>query len=123
MNVYYDRNQYTLTFQIESSSYQYHAIAAGSDNDNDPYKYGDVNGTKARVYWRNGYFRTSNNNNGTIYTGTVYTRDNWQDIKTITALYQQSIGDNFPIVGTNGVTYNSGERWDPQSNSSENAGQ
>ena len=37
-------------------------------------------------------------------------------VKTIDALYGQSIGDNFPIVGTNGRTYDQGERWDPQSN-------
>lgn len=114
LNVYYNRNEYTLHFQANDYTY---TVSTG-DNDNNPEKYGLVNGSMARVYWRNGAFRTSNNNNGTVYSGTVYTRSNsqsWHDIKTITALYQQSIGNNFPIVGTNGVTYNNGERWMPQS--------
>ena len=59
VNVYYNRTEYTLTFQI-----------------------------------RSGY--------------------NWTTIKTITALFEAPIGDNFPIVGTNGVTYNQGQRWMPQ---------
>ncbi len=65
LNVYYDRNEYTLSFQIKNGS-------------------------------------------------------SWTIIKTITALYQKNIGSNFPIVGTNGVTYNNGERWDPQSTSGSN---
>ena len=36
-------------------------------------------------------------------------------VKTITELYQHSISDYFPIVGTNGKTYNQGQRWEPQS--------
>lgn len=56
LNVYYDRNEWTLSFQIED--YVYTIVA--NDNDNNPEKYGDVNGQKARVYWRNGAFRTSN---------------------------------------------------------------
>ncbi len=47
------------------------------------------------------------------YTGTRYTLA-WVTVKTITALYGQPIGDNFPIVGTNGTTY-TGYSWDPQS--------
>ena len=39
----------------------------------------------------------------------------WTTIKTIRALYEQNISSNFPIVGTNGVTYNQGQRWEPQS--------
>ena len=57
VNVYYDRNNYTLTFQV-----------------------------------------CTNYNWGGNCT-------NWNTIKTITALYQQPIGGNFPIVGTNGTTY------------------
>ena len=60
VNVYYDRNEYTLTFQ-------------------------------------------------------KYQRYSWTTIKTITAKYQQNISSNFPIVGTDGRTYDQGERWDPQS--------
>ena len=115
VNVYINRNTYTLSFQI----YDYTYTVSTNDNDNNPAKYGDVNGQKARVYWNNGSFRTTNRSNGPVYTGTVYTRSNgqsWISIKDITALYEQNISNNFPIVGTNGVTYDQGERWKPQSN-------
>ncbi|MBQ6221575.1 MAG: InlB B-repeat-containing protein [Solobacterium sp.] len=115
VNVYINRNSYTLTFQI----YDYTYTVSTNDNDNNPAKYGDVNGQKARVYWRNGAFRTTDRNNGPIYNGTVYTRSNsqsWTAIKTITALYEQNISSYFPIVGDNGTTYNNGERWEPQAN-------
>ena len=59
VNVYYDRTEYTLTFQV---------------------------------------------NTGTFWP-------NWTAVKTITALYQQSIGDNFPIQG------HETSRWDPQNGS------
>ena len=62
VNVYYDRTEYSLTFQVQSG-------------------------------WQ------------------------WNTIKTITALYGQNIADNFPIVGSNGVTYNNGQRWMPQNSS------
>ncbi|MBR3346772.1 MAG: InlB B-repeat-containing protein, partial [Solobacterium sp.] len=62
LQVYYDRNEYALTFQIQR-----------------------------------GY--------------------NWTTIKTISAKYQQNISNQFPIVGDNGITYNNGERWDPQNSS------
>ena len=116
VNVYYDRREYTLQFQIQDYVY----TVSTNDNDNNPAKYGDVNGQKARIYWRNGAFRTSDNNNGTVYNGTVYTRSNyqsWQTIKSITAIYNHDISENFPIVGTNSITYNNGERWDPQNSS------
>jgi len=61
---------------------------------------------------------TSYSYNGEPYTGARFTRSDsysYHTIKTITALYQQDISSEFPIVGTNGVTYNNGERWDPQS--------
>ena len=57
--------------------------------------------------------------NGEDYDGARFVRSyhsGWTTVKEITALYEQSIADQFPIVGTNGVVYNSGERWDPQAN-------
>lgn len=113
VNVYYNRKAYHLYFQVEDYTY----TVSTNDNDNNPEKYGDVNGQKARVYWRNGAFRTRDNNNGTVYSGTVYTRSNnqsWQTIKDIYAIYEHDVSDQFPIVGTNGVTYGSGQRWKPQ---------
>lgn len=57
--------------------------------------------------------------NGNAYTGSRYTRVNTTNttIKTIYALYDHDISDNFPIVGTNGVTYDQGQRWSPQNSS------
>ncbi len=109
LNIYYGRNEYTLHFQAETTEYTYTPTTSYSGT-----QYGLVNGeyvqlTKYGTKWYYG---------NTRYTGTRYTRTSnygWHDIKTINALYQQSIGNNFPIVGTNGVTYNNGERWMPQS--------
>ena len=64
VNVYYDRNEYTLQFQICRS-----------------YGWSECN-----------------------------------TIKEIKALYQQNISSNFPIVWTNWITYDNGERWNPQTN-------
>ena len=53
----------------------------------------------------------------TEYTGIRYKQqpggNGWHDIKTIHALYGHHIFDDFPIVGSNGVTYNQGQRWMP----------
>lgn len=111
-NVYYGRNQHTLTFQ--SPVYT-------QTNANDGELYGIYNGQYVRIY-KNGnkWYRTRTENwlggysYSDRYNGNRYTISSWQNIKVITALYGQSIGGNFPIVGTNGVTYNNGERWDPQ---------
>lgn len=62
VNIYYDRNVHTLTFQVQSGN-------------------------------------------------------RWNTIKTIRDLYEDNISSNFPIVGTNGVTYDQGERWQPQNSS------
>ena len=105
VNVYYNRNQYTLTFQ----DHPYTVTTSGSGT-----QYALIDGQYVQLT------RSGNNNywyNGQRYNGTRYTQGNgWQTIKTITARYQQPIGGNFPIGGNNGATYNHGERWDPQSN-------
>ena len=60
------------------------------------------------------------------YTGTRYTRSNNQSngtntlVYSITALYEQNISDIFPIVGSNGRTYDNGERWEPINSSTYN---
>ncbi|WP_022773719.1 InlB B-repeat-containing protein [Butyrivibrio sp. AE2015] len=111
VNVYYDRNQHTLTFQVHGA----YVISEG-DNDNDPNKYGKIGDDFKRVYWNDGAFWLNRNWVGVAfighyeysnkYDGTVYTyNSSWATIKEITALYGQSIGKQFPIVGTNGVTY------------------
>ncbi len=121
VNVYYDRREYTLQFQINDYTY----TVSNNDNDNNPAKYGYVNGAKTLVYWNNGAFRTTNSSNGAIYEGIVYTRSNrtsWHTIKSITAVYQHDISSSFPVVETEveGFTYNNGERWSPQNSSTYN---
>ncbi|SCY75102.1 InlB B-repeat-containing protein, partial [Butyrivibrio sp. INlla14] len=116
VNVYYKRNEHTLTFQVDGVY-----IISEGDYDNNPEKYGVVNGQHVRVYWNDGSFwRTRTWSLGGYryshkYEGTVYTYSNgWTTIKEIKALYGQSISDQFPIVGTDGITYNAA-RWKPQS--------
>ena len=94
-----------------------------------------------RLYYRNNRWRTSNYNNGSTFTGTIYVQytgtryvytsspvlaeyegprftrqqtSGWQPIKTITALYGQVISDQFPIHGDDGRVYDQGERWKAQ---------
>ncbi len=116
VNVYIKRNTYTLTFQV----YDYTYTVSTNDYDNNPTKYGIVNGQRVELYWVDGSFWTADEYYYyDRYYGTVYTRSNkqsWTTVKTINALYEQNISDYFPIEGDNGITYNNGERWDPQDN-------
>lgn len=128
-NVYYGRNQHTLNFQIEGQGNNHYAIiSSASEGSSGTYYIPNGSGgyTQINLYWHDGtWYRGRNWVGGWLsghyeysnpYDGLVYTKSRWQDIRVITALYGQSIGDNFPIVGTNGVTYDQGQRWDPQSN-------
>jgi len=105
VNIYYDRNEYTLTFQ----DHPYTVTTSGSGT-----QYALIDGRYVQLtrYGNNNYWY-----NGQRYYGTRYTQGSgWTTVKEIKALYQQNISENFPIVGNNGATYNHGERWDPQSN-------
>ena len=115
LNVYYDRNQHTLQFQVEmQGDYVYTPTTSNYGT-----QYGLVNGEYIEIWNWFGDWYYGSLLNSTRYYGTRYTRSGggtrWTTIKEITALYGQSIGENFPIVGTNGRTYDHGERWDPQS--------
>ena len=83
LNLYYDRIEYNFKFYLYRNGtttqtvYEYTALSS-VDNDNNPEKYGFLNGEYVKVYWRNNAFRTSNNNNGTVYNGTVYIRSSVQ---------------------------------------------
>ncbi|MBR2555827.1 MAG: InlB B-repeat-containing protein, partial [Aeriscardovia sp.] len=113
VNIYYDRNEYTLTFQTEGYTYTPTTEDGGT-------QYGLVNGEYVQLtrhnngpWWNPNYYWTYGNNNR--YNGTRYTRSfGWQTIKTITGLYQQSIGDNFPITDHGA---DSEWRWEPQNSS------
>ena len=126
LNVYYNRNEYTLTFQAQEYTYTqsnsnqdgyYYIPLAGGGYEQVYLDHHNGNGGYWTIYYSDQY------SNGSVYSGLKYTRSNnatWTNVKTITALYGQPIGDNFPIVGTNGVTYDNGERWSPQSSSTYN---
>ena len=116
VNVYYDRNEYTLTFQIYDYTYT-------PTTSNEGTQYGLVDGEYIQLtrhnegsYWNPRYYWTYNDgwfDEGPRYTGTRYTRSrrqSWQTVETITALYGQNIREKFPIVGSNGVTY-TGASW------------
>ena len=119
INVYYDLNDYTLKFQV-TGNYHYEYTETTSNTGT---QFGYYNGGYVQLYYNNGiWYRTRTGggwggyNYSNPYNGTRYTRDytNLQTIKTINALYGHNISDQFPIVGTNGVTYDHGERWMPQ---------
>ena len=111
VNVYYDREAYKLEFRV--SGYIYKETTSNSGT-----QYGLVNGEYVQLKrggssW-SGYSWSYNNK---TYTGTRYTRESgWVTVKTIEALFEHNISNEFPIVGDNGVTYDKGERWDPQAN-------
>ena len=120
VNVYYDRNEYTLKFQIYD--YVYTPTTSTSNNQT---QYGLVDGqyvALTRHGRNNNYYWTYGDtywSEGTRYEGTRYTRSwdrSWQTIKEVTALYGQNIRNYFPIVGTNGVTY-TGASWQPNGSS------
>ncbi len=113
LNVYYDLDMYTLKFQIYDYAY------TETTGNSEP-QYGFYNGEYVPIYrsgnkWyrtKSGWLRPTYSN---PYNGPRYTRSQgWQTIKEIYALVGHNISGNFPIVGTNGVTYDNGERWEPQ---------
>ena len=119
VNVYYDRNEYTLTFRAPDP-------ATGTEGQQKRVYTFNSNGTLSshNYYYHEGKWysgRSGNNYWGYTYTGEitipVYASNSFKDVKTIKARYGAVISGEFPIVGNNGVTYNSGERWKPQSNS------
>lgn len=120
IDIYYDRNEHELTFQDEIYTYTYTPTTSTWDY---PTQYGLVNGqyvqlTRHRSGWT-GYYWTYGNNN--VYNGTRYTQSStssWQTVHEIKALYGQNIANHFPILGTNGIYYNNGERWMPQDTNS-----
>ncbi len=125
LNVYYDRTEYTLTFQAPNGSYTSNGSTRARDADEDGEYYARSGNaysgyTYTRVYpyqndygqWRwiyranNGQYQYwSNNESITTY------RPNYSTVKTITAKYGQDISSNFPITGYDGYV------WTPQDSS------
>ncbi len=114
VNVYFDREEYTLTFKANDYTY----TPSTDDYDNSPIKYGeDEENGMLRIYWRNGAFRTEDRSNAEEYDGVVYTRSNSTSgitVKEIKALYGASLADQFPIKGINNAVYPLGTRWKPK---------
>lgn len=114
VSVYYDRTEYTLTFNANS----YTRVNNPSNYDQNLYGYVDsisyVKLTRSGGRWYfqyNGeWYRYSDYGNGYYY------HQQQNTVKTITALYGQDISSNFPIVGTNGTSY-AGYVWEPQNSS------
>ena len=115
VNVYYDRNQYTLTFQDHPYS-----VTTGNNGT----QHGIVDSHYVLLERHggpiSGYYWTYEDEDGNDirYNGTRYTRGNgWETVKTVTRLYGQSIADIWPIESDAGIKYDQGERWDPQNSS------
>lgn len=120
-------NAYSGTRYVRTGiGYQYYSYTATDSDDGQLYGL-DGNGGYVEL---NSATRPSNkwtyvDSNGVTrsYTGTRYTRSTTQSsgnnnlIYSITALYEQNIADIFPIVGSNGTTYDNGERWNPVNSS------
>lgn len=112
INVYYDRNVYTFTFQDH-----YYETTSNTGT-----QYGVVNNKYQQIYYRNNAWRLTNNNTGTVYTGSRYLNGGnnaWYTATQISALSGQDISSCFPIKADSGVIYNSGERWQATSYFSE----
>lgn len=146
VNVYIDRIEYTLTFIDESgSNSNITYVYSGRTYSDAPVGDEITNSTNINTLETNkrtisGYDVSRYGNQGNR-TYAIKINDKWYKIssegqyvwdassissvpsgsggvvKTITALYQQNISDQFPIVGTNGTTYDNGERWMPGTNS------
>ncbi|VEH03632.1 repeat [Slackia heliotrinireducens] len=110
VNVYYDRTEYTFTFQVRQSGW-----VVATDNEGTQYR----NRNWDRVYfneddgkwyrdrsWVGGYYSGhwvySNEYTGTRYK---YLDNDWTTIHTVTRPYGADIGDIWNFTGSNGVTY------------------
>ncbi len=119
VNVYYKRTEYTLKFYYARSSTTggtpvYERVLLGTANNG---TIAGVTGTQGnyyyttetgntRVYWRNGYFRATDRNNGQRYSGAV-----WERVQTGTSggttTYQVSSNYDAPTAhGTTGTSTN-----------------
>ncbi len=173
LNVYFDRNEYTLAFTVSGGYYRDYVIA--TDDNGTQYAYVDgeyvqltrVTKTETEYYlarqrgnggyeeytgtvysdryyteatkpydtntqyygrrnggWINLYWRTRTNTtyewqlNGEPYNGTRYKYQNTQShiVRHITALYGQSVKDNFPITNENDGTSYDGYTWSDTGN-------
>ena len=143
VNVYFDRNEYTLTFRdynyTQNNNGSYGLVngiyvplsTSGGNRYYLQYSDGTPVPPGATVYYRS--FMSWNSTSSPSYNTTYYAQQDYnteltwvrysgnrynrsssvQTIKTITKLYEQSLTEDFPIVGSNGATYPTGTRWMP----------
>ncbi|MBQ4476053.1 MAG: InlB B-repeat-containing protein [Bacteroidales bacterium] len=79
LNLYYYRITYNFKFYLyrnATTTQTVYEYTETTDQDDNPEKYGFVNGSYTRIYWynRDGAFYTRKNGGGSRYDGTVYTR-------------------------------------------------
>ena len=89
LNVYYDRELITYSFNRYGNSNGYTPTCSTSGT-----QYGTDNGTTFfRIYYINGAWRRTNSNSGTVYTGLRYIQSRWQPITggVMTGLYGQDL--------------------------------
>ena len=119
--VYWPGGYYRSYSQWYGYTYSYYPegyYSRSATNDSNEGDYGDgrspvnnVNNNATVTYY-------VKNANGT-YSAQTYTAhrfnrsNNRTTVKTITAVYEASITNEFPIVGSNGMTYDDGQRWKP----------
>ncbi len=111
---YYRTGNYSYTYYYYPEGY----YSRSNNNNTNESNYGEgpspvynVNNNATVTYY-------TRNANGTFtshsYTAHRYNRSNSRTtVYSITAPYETNIADHFPIVGTNGITYDDGQRWEP----------
>jgi len=110
VNVYYHRTSYTLTFEAPAGN-----VVTGTSGT----QYGVVNSQLVRVRYDNynRYWYYTSGNDYYRFDGKRFDSNEWTTVKTITGVYEQNISGQFPIVGTDGKTYDDGDRWLAQNSS------
>ena len=151
VNVYCERQTYTLTFVVPNSNYityyygddQYSDATMSSTAVTNQNTINTLESSSRKktitgfeVSYTGNYSTTSSYNTYYIKKGEswyqITAEGRWvynantilrlpssgnTTVKTITAKYETYIGDQFPIVGTDGYAYDHGERWKPGTNS------
>ena len=141
LNVYFDRDEYTLTFHTGTPAVQYKTTSGyrlvrvrSESGYNTSYTYAiQIDGvwhqitSEGRYVWDASSISGVDSNRYITYTyyGREYSDAQYASstytipadstlIYTINALYEQNISSHFPIHGTNNIIYENGERWKAQ---------
>ena len=107
VNVYFDRNEYTLRFVVPGG----YSYVPTTDNYGTQYGLFDGEYEELTRGYDGKYYYYYYDRGWEEYTGTRYILQNYTVVKEITEKYGHNIADNFPIEG-----YANGERWMPGDN-------